>query len=60
MYREFVKSMNLVVTPQNFSGTLADDDAGSHCVARGHARHDGAVGDSEILDSIDLKFGVHN
>jgi len=52
--------MNLVVTPQNFSGTLADDDAGSHCVARGHARHDGAVGDSEILDSIDLKFGVHN
>jgi hypothetical protein len=49
-----------VVTPQDFSGTFADDDSGSHGVAGGHTRHDGAIGDSKILDSIDLKFGVHN
>jgi hypothetical protein len=51
---------NLVVTPQEFSGTFADDQARSHGVAGGHTRHDGAIVDSEILDSIDLKFGVHN
>jgi len=51
---------NLVVTPQDFSSTFADDDAGSHGVAGGHTRHDGAIGDSEILNSIDLKLGVHN
>ena len=53
-------SSYVVVTPQEFSGTFADDDARRHGVAGSHTRHDRAIGDSEILDSINLKFGVHN
>jgi hypothetical protein len=47
-----------MVAPQYLSSALADDDARSHGVAGGHTRQDGTIGDSEIFDSIDLKFGV--
>src|SRR5258708_28303806 len=50
----------LVSVPQGFSGTLADDDAGSHGVAGRHARHDRAIGDAKVFDSIDLELGVYH
>src|ERR1700694_6328281 len=49
-----------VLIPQGFCGTLADDDAGSHGIAGGHARHDRAVCDAKVFDSIDLKLAVYD
>src|SRR5260221_10709034 len=49
-----------VLVPQGFRGTLADDDAGSHGVAGRHARHDRAIRDAKVFDSIDLKLGVYD
>jgi hypothetical protein len=37
---------------------LADNDAGSHRIARRHARHYGYVGDAQVFNSIDLEVGV--
>ena len=45
---------------QNLAGPFANDDARSHGVTRGHARHDGPICDAEVLDSIDLKLGIYN
>jgi hypothetical protein len=45
--------------PQNLCSALASDDAGRHSVASGHARHDEAVSDTEVLNSIDLKFAIN-
>ncbi len=45
---------------QYLAGTLADDDAGSHCVAGCHARHDGTIRDAKIVYSIDLEVTVHD
>jgi hypothetical protein len=43
-----------VLVPQGFRGTLTDDDAGSHGIAGGHARHDRAVCNAKVFDPIDL------
>jgi hypothetical protein len=34
---------------------LADDRARRLCVARGHPRHDGAIGDAQGIDPVDLQ-----
>jgi hypothetical protein len=34
--------------------TFADDDAGSHGIAGRHPRHDRAICDAKVFDSIDL------
>jgi hypothetical protein len=34
---------------QYFSGAFADNDAGSHRVARRHARHDGSIGNTQVF-----------
>jgi hypothetical protein len=39
-------------SPDDLCGTLADDDAGRHGVAGGHARHDRPIGDTQVFDSI--------
>jgi hypothetical protein len=49
---------NLVGSPQHLSAALADDDAGSHSVAGGHAWHEGLICDAKVLNSIDLKIGI--
>src|ERR1700722_8319995 len=49
-----------VLVPQGFRGTLADDDAGSHGIAGGHARHDRAVCNAKVFDPIDLKLTVYD
>src|SRR5258707_8281687 len=46
--------------PQLLSGTLADDDAGSHGIAGGHSRHDRAVCNTKVFDPIDLKLTVYD
>ena len=51
---------NLVFGPQYLSCTLADDDTGSHGVSSHHARHDRAIRDAKIVDSIDLKVSVYD
>src|SRR5580692_11843953 len=48
------------MVPQGFRGALADDDAGSHGVAGGHARHDRAVCNAKVFDPIDLKLTVYD
>jgi hypothetical protein len=48
------------MVPQGFGGTLADDDAGSHGVAGGHAWHDRAVCNAKVFDPIDLKLTVYD
>jgi hypothetical protein len=49
-----------VLVAQGFCGTLADDDAGSHGISGGHARHDRGVCDAQIFDSIDPKLAVYD
>jgi hypothetical protein len=49
-----------VLVPQGFRGTLADDDARSHGIAGGHARHDRAVCNAKVFDPIDLKLTVYD
>jgi hypothetical protein len=49
-----------VLVPQGIGRTLADDDAGSHGIAGGHARHDRAVGNAKVFDPIDLKLNVYD
>src|SRR5260221_14255247 len=44
---------------QYLSGALADNDAGSHGVARCYARHDGSISNAQVFDSIDLEVGVY-
>jgi hypothetical protein len=39
---------------------LADDDARSHGVAGRHVRHNGAVRDAKVFNSIDLELGVYD
>src|SRR5258708_7119828 len=46
--------------PPELRCTVADDDAGGHGVAGRHARHDRAVRDAKVFDSIDLKLGVYD
>jgi hypothetical protein len=43
---------------QNLCGALTDDDAKSHGVAGSYARHDRAIGDTEVFDPIDFKFAI--
>src|SRR5882762_8645588 len=45
---------------EHFCGTFADDDAGSHGIAGGHARHDRAVRNAKVFDPIDLKLTVYD
>ena len=40
--------------------TLTDDDTGGHGVTRHHARHDRAIRDAKVVDSVDLEVGVHD
>ena len=49
---------DLIGSPQDLSGALADDDAWSHGVAGGHAQHNGPVRDAKVLDSIDPKPAI--
>src|SRR5260221_13451393 len=49
-----------MISSQYFSGALADNDAGSHGVAGGHARHDGSIGNTQVFDSIDFEVGVYD
>src|ERR1700681_4227043 len=46
--------------PRHLSGALTDDDTGSHGVSSHHARHDRAIRDAKIVDSIDLKMSVYD
>jgi hypothetical protein len=48
--------LQLMVDPQDLSGTLANDHTGSHGIAGGHARHDGSIGNTPVFDSIDLRL----
>ncbi len=41
-------------------GAFADDDARSHRVSRSDARHNGAVCDPQIIDSIDSQVRIDN
>src|ERR1700722_18798357 len=41
-----------VFLPEDFSGAFADDDARSHGIAGGHARHDRAVCNAKVFDPI--------
>src|SRR6476661_5636711 len=52
--------LQFVFLPEDFRGTLADDDAGSHGIAGGHARHDRAVCNAKVFDPVDLKLTVYD
>ena len=43
---------------QHLSCTLTDDDTGRHGVTSRHARHDRAIRDAKVADSVDLEVGV--
>src|SRR5262245_61420350 len=49
-----------VYGPENLSGALANDDAGSHGVAGGHAWHDGAVRNTKVVDAIDFQRAINH
>jgi hypothetical protein len=51
---------NLVYNPQDLSRTFADDDARGHGVASCHARHDRAIGNAKVVNSINLEIVVDN
>jgi hypothetical protein len=57
-------SVSTQLTPmfglQYLTCTLTDDDAGRHGVTRHHARHDRAIRDAKVVDSVDLEVGVHD
>src|SRR5258708_31871686 len=53
-------SRKLVCGAQEFASAFADDDAGSHGVSGRDTRHDRAIGDAKVFDSIDLKLGVYH
>ena len=50
-----VKVSQAVLRPQHFSGAFTDDHAGRHGVSSCHARHDGPVSNTKVIDSIDLE-----
>src|SRR5258708_33686256 len=54
------RCLQLVLPSQDLCGALADDDTGSHRVARCHARHDGPIRNTKIFDSIDFKLAVNH
>src|ERR1700756_1571622 len=54
------KSSNVVGSPQHLSSTLANDHTGSHCVAGCHARHDRAVSNTKVVDSIDFEMTIYD
>lgn len=43
---------------EDFCCTFPDYHAGGHGVAGGDARHDGAVGDPQVVDSVDVEVTV--
>jgi hypothetical protein len=49
-----------VFLSEDFCGTLADDDAGRHGIAGGHARHNRAVCNAKVFDPIDFKLTVYD
>src|SRR5580692_238346 len=51
--------LQLVIGYQYFSGAFADNDAGSHSVAGGHAWHNGSIGNTQVFYPIDLEIGVY-
>src|SRR6266436_7336743 len=55
-----MRSLKLMLSPQNLCGAFADNDAGSHGVAGRHARHDRSIGNTQVFDSIDLEVGVYD
>src|SRR5262249_2878448 len=57
-FRSRQPESDLVGSSQQLPGALADDDAGCHCIAGGHSRHDGPIRDPKVFDSIDLKPGI--
>src|SRR5258708_16541334 len=55
----FPFGLQLVIGYQYFSGAFADNDAGSHCVTCGHARHNRSVGNAQVFDSIYLEIAAY-
>ena len=49
-----------MVASQCLCGAFADDDARSHGIAGGHARHDRAICNAKVFDPIDLKLTVYD
>jgi hypothetical protein len=49
-----------VILLQDLSCALADDNAGCHRVASGHAGHDGTVCDAKVVDSIDPEIAIND
>src|SRR6516162_4737859 len=47
-----IRWLQLVFDSQSVCGALSDNHAGSHGVAGCHARHDGSIRDTKVLDAI--------
>src|SRR5215471_6097105 len=58
--RDRVYVSKAVLRLQHFSGAFTDDHAGRHGVSSCHARHDGPVSNTEVIDSIDLESAIDN
>ena len=52
----FSSLLKLMGLSQDLRSALADDSAGSHGVARGNSRQNGAVRDAKPVDTVDLKL----
>src|SRR5215831_2658191 len=50
--RQGSRRLQLVIRSQGIYGALADEHAGSHGVAGGHARHDRSICDAKVVDAI--------
>jgi hypothetical protein len=55
-----IRSLKLMLSPEELCGAFTNNDAGSHSVAGGYAGHDGSIGNTQVFNSVDLEVGVYH